>query len=154
MIGRGSQCEVRITDVSVSRHHSTFEIHHMPDKKRASGWNFVLSVRDEMSKFGTLVFVQKPIPVKKDKKVCLQVGRSIFQFQTYDRLNFLQKLCCLYSTLKLDKSNSIVHYDEAKKYFPREFNQLFGGQNRHEKNNQPQRKKPNHHESLNFQIET
>ena len=25
-VGRGSQCEVRITDVSVSRHHSTFEL--------------------------------------------------------------------------------------------------------------------------------
>lgn len=25
-VGRGSQCEVRITDVSVSRHHSTLEI--------------------------------------------------------------------------------------------------------------------------------
>lgn len=57
MVGRGSQCEVRITDVSVSRHHSTFELHHMPDKSRASGWNFVLSVRDEMSKFGTLTFL-------------------------------------------------------------------------------------------------
>ena len=25
-VGRGSQCEVRITDVSVSRHHSSFEL--------------------------------------------------------------------------------------------------------------------------------
>jgi pSer/pThr/pTyr-binding forkhead associated (FHA) protein len=25
-VGRGSQCEVRITDVSVSRHHASFEI--------------------------------------------------------------------------------------------------------------------------------
>jgi len=135
MVGRGSQCEVRITDVSVSRHHSTFEVSHLPDRSKASGWNFVLSVRDEMSKFGTLVFLQKPTPVKKNRKVCLQVGRSIFQFQAYDRLNCLQKLCCLYSNLKKDKSNSIVHYDEAKKYFPKEFNQLFGGQSLHEKTN-------------------
>ena len=80
MVGRGSQCEVRITDVSVSRHHSTFEVHHMPDKTQPSGWNVVLSVRDEMSKFGTLTFLQRPIPIKNGKKICLQVGRSIFQF--------------------------------------------------------------------------
>jgi hypothetical protein len=28
--------------------------------------------------------------------------------------------------LKKDESNAVVHYDEAKKYFPREFNMLFG----------------------------
>lgn len=32
-VGRGSQCEVRITDVSVSRHHSTFELEYLPFAK-------------------------------------------------------------------------------------------------------------------------
>jgi len=31
-VGRGSQCEVRITDVSVSRHHSTFDLVNIDDK--------------------------------------------------------------------------------------------------------------------------
>jgi hypothetical protein len=53
----------------------------------------------------------------------------------------MQKFCCLYSSLKQDRSNSIVHYDEAKKYFPREFNQLFGGQSHNDKNNTGKKKK-------------
>jgi pSer/pThr/pTyr-binding forkhead associated (FHA) protein len=64
-VGRGSQCEVRITDVSVSRHHSSFElIEHSDDK-------MYLRVIDENSKFGTLVFVNKPIPLKNGNKVFL-----------------------------------------------------------------------------------
>ena len=54
-VGRGSQCEVRITDVSVSRHHSTFEMIKHTDGK------MYLRVVDESSKFGTLVFVDKPL---------------------------------------------------------------------------------------------
>lgn len=66
-VGRGSQCEVRITDVSVSRHHSTFEIVKVKDK---SGINRPrLAVQDEFSKFGTLVFIRKPIPLNKGCKV-------------------------------------------------------------------------------------
>jgi len=68
-VGRGSQCEVRITDVSVSRHHSTFEVIQI--KNKIGEMKSYLSVCDEMSKFGTLLFVRKPIPVKKGKKVFL-----------------------------------------------------------------------------------
>lgn len=73
-VGRGSQCEVRITDVSVSRHHSTFELieHEKHGKLR-----YYLSVTDEMSKFGTLVFIRKPIQIKKGKKLFIQVGRTL-----------------------------------------------------------------------------
>lgn len=65
-VGRGSQCEVRITDVSVSRHHSTFEI-FTHENKNGESKNY-LTVVDEMSKFGTLVFIRKPLPLKKGKK--------------------------------------------------------------------------------------
>jgi len=67
---------VRITDVSVSRHHSTFEIVELTNKNGETSYH--LTVCDEASKFGTLVFVRRPIPVKKGKKVILQVGRTIF----------------------------------------------------------------------------
>jgi pSer/pThr/pTyr-binding forkhead associated (FHA) protein len=64
-VGRGSQCEVRITDVSVSRHHASFEIVEKVEtiSKKKYKHNY-LSLRDEMSKFGTLVFIRKPIPLK------------------------------------------------------------------------------------------
>lgn len=68
-VGRGSQCEVRITDVSVSRHHSTFELFEHENKQGQS--KVYLTVTDEMSKFGTLVFIRKPIPLKKGKKLML-----------------------------------------------------------------------------------
>jgi pSer/pThr/pTyr-binding forkhead associated (FHA) protein len=70
-VGRGSQCEVRITDVSVSRHHSSFELIEHSDNKMH------LRLNDENSKFGTLVFVSKPIPLKNGIKVFIQVGRSM-----------------------------------------------------------------------------
>ena len=68
-VGRGSQCEVRITDVSVSRHHSTFELIEHTDKKGDT--KIYLTVTDEMSKFGTLVFIRKPIPIKKNQKLSI-----------------------------------------------------------------------------------
>ena len=50
----------------------------------------------------------------------------MIMIQSQDRLNFLQKCLCLYNSLKKDESNAVVHYDEAKKHFPPEFNILFG----------------------------
>lgn len=58
-VGRGGCCEVRITDVSVSRHNSTFKLIEYPSKSN----RWYLAVSDEASKFGTLVFVRKPIPL-------------------------------------------------------------------------------------------
>ena len=65
-VRRGSQCEVRITDVSVSRHHSSFELVY---DTRQIDKCIGLTVNDEMSKFGTLVFMRKPVAVHKNKKV-------------------------------------------------------------------------------------
>lgn len=44
--------------------------------------------------------------------------------QVVDRLNWFQKVCCLYNFLKKDYSNAIVHYEEAQKHFPREFKEI------------------------------
>lgn len=56
-VGRGSQCEVRITDVSVSRHHASFELITRKPDKRGGKPKKVLSLRDHGSKFGTLLFL-------------------------------------------------------------------------------------------------
>jgi|APSaa5957512535_1039671.scaffolds.fasta_scaffold98625_2 hypothetical protein len=67
--------------------------------------------------------------------------------QAQDRLNFLQKCLCLYTALKKDETNAVVHYDEAKKHFPPEFNILFG--------RDPKKQgKANIHESINYVNDT
>ena len=52
-VGRAQNMEVRITDISVSRHHSTITL--LDDG--------TLSLQDNFSKFGTLKLVQEPIQV-------------------------------------------------------------------------------------------
>lgn len=49
-------------------------MHHNNGKGKITPY---LRVIDENSKFGTLVFVRKPIPLNSNKKLTLQVGRSI-----------------------------------------------------------------------------
>lgn len=66
---------MRITDVSVSRHHSTFELLEQENKHGVRKMH--LTVTDENSKFGTLVFIRKPIPIKKGRKHFIQVGRTL-----------------------------------------------------------------------------
>lgn len=48
----------------------------------------------------------------------------MLNLQVTDRLNWFQKCCLMYNFLKKDLSNAIVHYEEAQKYFPREFKEL------------------------------
>lgn len=71
-VGRAQNMEVRITDISVSRHHSTISL--LEDG--------TLSLSDNFSKFGTLKLIQEPLEVpcfskKSDDAVYLQVGRSM-----------------------------------------------------------------------------
>jgi hypothetical protein len=84
-----------------------------------------LIVCDEISKFGTLAFVKNPIPVNFGEKIPLQVGRTCLIFGIEDRLTWWQRMCCKTKYLLNDGVNSIVHYDESKKYFPKEFFHLF-----------------------------
>ena len=52
-VGRAQVAEVRITDISVSRHHSNLTLNI----------DGSVSVSDNYSKFGTLKLVRKPIQV-------------------------------------------------------------------------------------------
>jgi hypothetical protein len=47
-----------------------------------------------MSKFGTLVFIRKPIPLKKGKSIHIQVGRTVMHIKAEDRLNIWEKCFC------------------------------------------------------------
>ena len=55
----------------------------------------------------------------------------------------------MYSKLKKDQSNAIVHFDEAKQFFPKEFKQLFGKSSKN-KMSKKTVKNNNLNESYNF----
>lgn len=65
-LGRGHECEVRISDISVSRCHATI---HFNDG------NF--RIEDNNSKFGTLIQIAEPIPLLANSAIALQAGRSV-----------------------------------------------------------------------------
>lgn len=67
-MGRGHQCDFRISDISVSRIHA-----HL---KFEDGKFFVY---DNDSKFGTLVLLSENYNVKDDK-AAVQIGRTVFTF--------------------------------------------------------------------------
>lgn len=70
-LGRGSDSEIRLSDISVSRFHAFIT----RDKKG----KFVL--KDNDSKFGTLILMQHPnIPILKNNTLLIQTGRMIASF--------------------------------------------------------------------------
>ncbi|EGR32170.1 hypothetical protein IMG5_093680, partial [Ichthyophthirius multifiliis] len=67
--GRGHSCEIRITDISVSRFHSF--IKYEDDQ---------FLIFDNNSKFGTLIRLDKNYPILQDK-VAIQVGRTVMTLE-------------------------------------------------------------------------
>ena len=67
-LGRGHQCDLRISDISVSRIHAHLKFE---DKK--------FLIYDNDSKFGTLILLKDKYQVKLDK-AAVQIGRTVFTF--------------------------------------------------------------------------
>lgn len=67
-MGRGHQCDLRISDISVSRIHT--HIKYENDQFLAF---------DNDSKFGTLILLTSQYPVKTEK-AAIQIGRTVFTF--------------------------------------------------------------------------
>ena len=70
-VGRAQNAEVRITDISVSRHHSNITLND----------DGTVSLTDNYSKFGTLKLIQEPIEIPTcktglDEAIYIQVGRA------------------------------------------------------------------------------
>ena len=67
-IGRGSDCDIKITDISVSRFHATLRLQN----KR-------IILKDYKSKFGTLYKARSQVIDFKEveQKIVFQLGRSI-----------------------------------------------------------------------------
>lgn len=115
-IGRGPEADVRVSDISVSRHHATVF--------KAFG-NFFLC--DNNSRFGTIIQLKTPFLVKKSAQ--LQFGKTILQLTvskscskraktevckmtTLDGVNYFPDLFCSKDfLLKLDQG--ILEFDPA-----------------------------------------
>lgn len=81
-IGRGSGNDIRMTDISVSRAHAVLKL-----------TNHGLFIEDKNSKFGTLVLVQKPFPILKDRNnIFLQIGRSVINCQVKANWKYVMRL--------------------------------------------------------------
>lgn len=65
-LGRGHDCELRVSDISVSRTHSQISMH---------GDSFYLE--DHESKFGTLIQVKRPVVLSQYDEYWFQSGRSL-----------------------------------------------------------------------------
>lgn len=69
-LGRGHQCDLRISDISVSRVHAMLQY----EKDRGE-----FLIVDNESKFGTLILLNKDYKIKNDK-AAIQIGRTVFTF--------------------------------------------------------------------------
>jgi pSer/pThr/pTyr-binding forkhead associated (FHA) protein len=66
-LGRGHDCEIRITDISVSRNHAMIKFH-----------NGSFHIFDNKSKFGTLVKEERmEVAVTPDHAQAIQIGRTV-----------------------------------------------------------------------------
>ena len=69
-IGRGHECEIRITDISVSRNHARID--------KIGDYYYVF---DNKSKFGTLVKEEKLVLEASKIKQGVQIGRTVITFE-------------------------------------------------------------------------
>ena len=71
-IGRGSMNELRVSDISVSRLHAFIQRDPL---------NGTFYLRDNESRFGTIVKIQRPLKLQADFEYLIQRGRSIFEIK-------------------------------------------------------------------------
>ena len=123
-VGRAQVAEVRITDISVSRHHSNLTLTE----------DGTVALTDNYSKFGTLKLLRAPIAIPNfktglDESIYIQVGRSTLALTAYPRYNFWQRLNCCYmhSRKRRNQVENYLHFEESPEQFPIEYCLLFGG---------------------------
>ena len=74
-IGRGHECEIRITDISVSRKHAEIIL------KEGEFY-----VADTKAKFGTLIKLEEDFVLTPTRTIKIQCGRTVYEFKAkYDQ---------------------------------------------------------------------
>lgn len=72
-IGRNNKCDMVVKDISISRVHSEITLE-----------NNGFFLRDNFSKFGTLVLLKRDIEIT-EKKLMLQIGRTLVKIEPIER---------------------------------------------------------------------
>ena len=98
--GRGHECDVLLSDISVSRVHCYFVV----DNKK-------VYLEDNDSKFATLVFVQSPrIKISPEIPLFLQIGRTSLEIKVKNKFKLFS--CCEIS----EKKSVFSYYNQNEKY--------------------------------------
>ena len=98
--GRGHECDILLSDISVSRIHCYFIVE-----------NKNVFLQDNDSKFGTLVFVQAPkLKLCQELPLYLKIGRSSLDIKIKKNFNLFS--CCDIS----EKKSVYFYYDQNEKY--------------------------------------
>lgn len=115
-VGRGAVADIRISDISVSRFHSSLWL----------GDDGKLTIADNHSKFGTLKLLQEPLQVNAETHapVYVQVGRALLLISAEKPSASFNIFDCCFKKKPSDLSNSIL-FEEADKDFPLEFTTYF-----------------------------
>ena len=77
-MGRSIDCNVKLSDVSVSRLHAVMR--HEDGK---------ITLKDRGSKFGTLINCEKVVQVSKSKPSYLQIGKAFMEFSMKNQIEDL-----------------------------------------------------------------
>lgn len=114
-VGRGNQAQMRISDITVSRFHSTLVM--CPDGS--------LAIQDNNSKFGTLKLIREPLKVNSmtHEPVYIQVGRVLMSVSSEKRFQQVRWICC--PRRRPYDTEDDLHYDEVISSLPIEFTNFF-----------------------------
>jgi hypothetical protein len=105
IIGRSTDSDLKINDISVSRSHACIEL-----------FNNNFYIKDNSSKFGTLIVQKRPIIINKSFSPTLQIGRSLLSFSYKSQskvLYFFSKCCKKYNKVDtVPKSRTELIWEE------------------------------------------
>lgn len=80
-IGRGSQCQLKLKDISISRNHACLQL------KKGQ-----IYFSDKQSKFGSLVYLQDSIKAQPETMYNIQCGRTTISLQIKQKSLDIQQI--------------------------------------------------------------
>lgn len=86
-IGRGSQCQLKLKDISISRNHACLQL------KKGQ-----IYFSDKQSKFGSLVYLQDSIKAQPETMYNIQCGRTTISLQIKQKSLDIQQILKRYAS--------------------------------------------------------